>query len=93
MSHDVLPPPVLTPAVPVVEPPAVDGAATPAPTQEQVQAADQVFAQRDEESRQVAALFGLQAGVLLGHQMLVETLQRAEERDEAGPPPDDQPDE
>ncbi len=86
MSHDpliALPPTKLVveaPAQPVVEAP---GAALPAPTPEQVRAADGVFAGR-KESETVAGLIGMWTGVLLLHDLAVEHLDRPKE--EAQPP-------
>jgi hypothetical protein len=81
MSHDpliALPPAKLVveaPAQPVVEAP---GAALPAPTADQVRAADGVFADR-KESDTVIGLIGMWTGVLLLHDLAVEHLDRPDE--------------
>jgi hypothetical protein len=53
-----------------------------APTAEQVREADKVFAQEEKESQQVAALMGVWTSVLLGHDLLVDHLNRPEEEKE-----------
>jgi len=84
MTHEALAPPVLPPGHQAVAADVVvDTTTVPSPTEEQVRAADHVFAQRQDESQQVKALLGLYTGVLLGHQLLVETFQRQDEREEA----------
>jgi len=50
-----------------------------APTAEQVRESDRVFAQQEKESQQVAALMGVWTSVLLGHDLLVDHLNRPEE--------------
>ena len=44
----------------------------PAPTPEQIRAAEAVFANQEEESRQVAGLLGMWTGALLLHDVAVE---------------------
>jgi hypothetical protein len=84
MDHEALAPPVSPPVHEVLAADvAGQTAQVPAPTPEHVQAADHVFTQREEESKQVEALLGLYAGVMLGHQLLVETFERRDEREEA----------
>jgi hypothetical protein len=85
MSHDPLlvAPAVVAPPV-TVDPAAVPAETPPAPSEEQVRAADAVFAARTEEERQVAALLGLYTGVLVGHDLLREALAPDEDEDEDG---------
>jgi hypothetical protein len=88
MSHDpliALPDTKLVveaPARPVVEAPS---AALPAPTPEQVRAADGVFADR-KESDTVAGLIGMWTGVLLLHDLAVEHLDRPDEEEKPRSP-------
>jgi hypothetical protein len=85
MSHDPLiaAPAVAAPAVQADH--AVPAEPPPAPTQEQVRAADAVFTARSEEEQQVAALLGLYGGTLVAHDLLRETFGRSEEEDEEQP--------
>jgi hypothetical protein len=91
MSHDpliALPDTRLAaeaPAHPVVEAP---GAALPAPTPEQVRAADGVFADhKQSESDAVAGLIGMWTGVLLLHDLAVEHLDAPKDEDDLRPRP------
>jgi hypothetical protein len=88
MSHDpllALPQTKLVveaPARPVVEAP---GAALPAPTAEQVRAADGVFSDH-KESETVAGLIGMWTGVLLLHDLAVEHLDAPDEDEQPRQP-------
>ena len=74
---------VEAPAQPVVEAPSV---ALPAPTPEQVRAADGVFTERHKESETVAGLIGMWTGVLLLHDLAVEHLDAPEEDEQPRKP-------
>jgi hypothetical protein len=52
-----------------------------APTQEQVRAADEVFA-RDKESEQVLGILGMWTGALMLHDIMVDTFDVSEEEEE-----------
>jgi hypothetical protein len=86
MNHDGVAPPVFAPQQEIVADQAA-AAQVPAPTPEQVHAADRVFALPQDQGKALAALLGLQGAVLLGHQLLVETFERSEEEDDKQPKP------
>jgi hypothetical protein len=89
MEHEIL---VVAPQqriaeVKVVQPPAdaqlQRNVELATPTAEQAREADRVFAQQEKESQQVAGLMGVWTSVLLGHDLLVDHLNRPEkEKDE-----------
>jgi hypothetical protein len=56
--------------------------ASPAPSAEQRQAVDAIFAAQEEESRQAAGLIGMWAGTLMLHNVLVDTLTTEEDKEE-----------
>jgi hypothetical protein len=85
------PAPVESPA-PVVEAPAHQAPAPPAPTAEQMKAADAVFARQEKESATVAGLLGLWTGGMLLRDVAVDSLTPEEEGDEADPTKKPRPD-
>ncbi len=72
---------VLPRKVVAVEPPAALAENAPAPTEEQVQAADQVFVPTA-ENRAAAAILGMWTGTMALHGLLVDHLARPQEDEE-----------
>jgi hypothetical protein len=71
------------------------GAEVPAPTVEQARNADQVFASK-RESDEALALLGMQAGILMLHDLACEHFDRPEDEEDKkkpGAPPDPDKDE
>jgi hypothetical protein len=88
MSHEtaVFAPALVEAPAPVVEIPAHQAPAPPAPTPEQIQAADAAFARQEKESATVAGLLGLWTGAMLLRDVTLDSLPSEEEQeDEADP--------